>query len=230
MMGTNHILDAAIEMAIVDRMPAFPCRLNQPPFTQNDFNDASCDGAEAASTTIYFESHAIRFDRRGNHVWFSVADVVSAVPDAQFMLHDLDEDDDKDGEGWLSAKGVITLATLLPGSTNPDEPSYRFRRWLWHTAMPQFNATPVPSVDTSIIALTPTAKRMLGVISRLNGASLSAITRQMQLVPSTERRIALSLLTAAGLVTAVTENTGGRPATIYHLATAAPAEQLGIAV
>ena len=42
-MEANHILDAALELASVDRIPVFPCRLNKTPLTRNGFKDASCD-------------------------------------------------------------------------------------------------------------------------------------------------------------------------------------------
>ena len=181
-------------------------------------------------TPLSFGEHVIRVAKRADHNWFVVRDIVAAIPDAQYTLIDLDEEDHwrsniaASDTGYatvevISEKGALTLATLLPGSTDPREPAYHFRLWLWREALPMLGLMGVPTPAPGGVGKLPAnAKKVLDIIRRSEGISLSHITRATQTMGAKARREAIALLEQGGSIVAETEPSGGRPSTCYRAA------------
>lgn len=184
-------------------------------------------------TRLTFADRAIRVAKRADHSWFVVDDIVALIPDAHYTLADLDDEDRWRGQiatddgnvavDVISEKGALTLATLLPGSTDPDEMACRFRLWLWHDALPVLGIIGVPAPAAEVSRSSPkvghlpaNAKKVLNVIQRHNGVTLTGITRATQYMGAEARRAALALLEEGGAIVASAAPSGGRPSTCYR--------------
>ena len=176
---------------------------------------------ETPDTDLRYGHHRIRVTYADGARWLLLSDLAAIFPgmlDAARV--ELDDDDHRNTSlgPSLSIRGAVLASSMLGGATEAGEPEHDFRRWLWSALTPK-DATP-----TSTSAPTdPRQLRVLGVIKRLNGASLSEMSRALPKLRRVDRDDALLALEDRGLIVAAVEDTGGRPSTFYRLAPPTPA-------
>jgi prophage antirepressor-like protein len=179
------------------------------------------------TSSITYGGHAIRIATRGDKPWLVATDLAAIFPHiSDTIANELNEDERwsallPDGDRTvISPRGAVLASCLLGGATEPGEPEYAFRVWLFDEALPAIENLQ-PSCAPAVT--DPKQRRLLDAIKRLGGSTLSELARASQSMRRSDRHAALAALEARGLVVAVTENSGGRPLTIYRLPQPAPA-------